>query len=132
MFSVETGFIPGKVLLTSLSECELNSSTKSHMVNTTKVGSDFINQSTVNQFITKNTQAQSSGLLNLYRSQSQIANSAVTDILASVRKDWFGHPFHLLNGSPLPFVLSLVFFFSALHLISVLRLTSISAFAHGF
>lgn len=36
-----------------------------------------------------------------------------------------------MNGSPLPFVLSFGFFLSALHLISVLRLTAVSAFAHG-
>lgn len=132
MFSVGTGFVPGKLLLTSLSECGLNSSTKSNVVNSAKLSSDFVSPSTLNRFIVKNTQSQPVGLLGLHKTQAQIAESAVTDIFASVRKDWFGHPFHLLNGSPLPFALSLVFFFSALHLISVLRLTSISAFAHGF
>lgn len=128
MFSVGSGFIPGKISLTSLSECELSSSTKSYSVRSA-VGP--VNPTIISQFISKNTQSAPLALLNLYRSGAQVANSAVTDILAAARKDWFGHPFHLLNGSPLPFTLSLVFFFAALHLISVLRLTAVSAFAHG-
>lgn len=87
MFSVGTGFVPGKLLLTSLSECELNSSTKSNVVNSANLSSDFVSPSVLNRFIVKNTQSQPTGLLGLHRTQAQIAGSAVTDIFAGVRKD---------------------------------------------
>lgn len=64
-------------------------------------------------------------------SESSITNLALNDIFAYRRKDWFGHPFHLLNYSPLPIFFSSVLFCSVLHLLSVLRLTTISAFNHG-
>ena len=66
-----------------------------------------------------------------YRRRSSVVHFALNSMMAGHRKDLFGHPFHLLNASPLPFMLSLVFFGSALHLISVLKMTAVSAFGHG-
>lgn len=119
----EAVFVPGHYSLTSLSECELNSSSKSRMA-----GFDF---RAVYNFVNRTLSARSTALTVLGLPSVRIVHTSVRDLMASVRKDWFGHPFHLLNGSPLPFVLSFGLFVGAAHLISVLRLTAVSAFAHG-
>lgn len=87
MFSVGTGFIPGKISLTSLSGFELSSSTKSHVVNSAKLGSESVNPSTLSHFISKTVKAHSAGLFGLYRSRAQVASVALTDLMAGIRKD---------------------------------------------
>lgn len=58
-------------------------------------------------------------------------NGLVRSLSAKWAKDLFGHPFHLLNVSPLPLLLSLAFFFGAIHLVCVLKVGSMFPFFHA-
>lgn len=75
----EAVFVPGRHSLTSLSECELNSSPKSNMT-----GFDF---RAVYGFVSRTLRARSTALTVLGLPPVRIVHTSVKDLMAAVRKD---------------------------------------------
>lgn len=75
----EAVFVPGRYSLTSLSECELSSSSKSRMV-----GFDF---RAVYSFVNRTLCVRSTALTVLGLPTVRIVQTSVKDLMAAVRKD---------------------------------------------